>query len=490
MSDHKPLTAFFLVLISAFTLCAQEKAASGEQPNKAVIKEVRGYRTRIREMIRTSLKHGQAYEHLREMCATVPKRVSGSPGAAAAVLWAKQLMERLEFDNVHLEEVMVPHWEPGNNPSLRVTSPANAESTRLPFTPLGGSVPTPLEGITAEVLEVQSIGQLRRIGDQAKGKIVFFNRPMDQTLLSTGQAYGGAVRQRTRGAAEAGKVGAVAVIVRSVSTRSDDAPHTGAMSYQDGVEKIPAGAVSMLGADRLSALLKNKKGVKVCLKLDSQWFKDELSYNVIGEITGSEKPDEILVVGGHLDAWTTGDGAHDDGAGCMHSVEALRLIKEMGFKPKRTIRCVLFMNEENGLRGGRAYYRAHLAEMDKHVLALESDSGGFTPRGFSSDAHKEAKIVLDEIAKLLVNAGAGKVYGGGGGADVSPMRASGVILMGFRPDGHRYFDLHHSRNDVFSSVNERELELGAACIASMLYVVADLKDTLKHNPAPKQRARR
>ncbi len=479
---------FFLVLlvvVGLTSLCsAQLHREKEKEPLSDVIKEVRGYRTRIREMIRTSLKRGQAYEHLREMCQKVPKRVSGSPGAAAAVIWAKQLMERLEFDNVHLEEVMVPHWEPGTHPSLKVTSPANAESTSLPFTPLGGSVPTPLEGITAEILEVQSIGELRKKADQAKGKIIFFNRPMDMTLLSTGQAYGGAVRQRSRGAVEASKVGAVAVVIRSVSSKSDDAPHTGAMNYQDGVKKIPAGAVSMLGADRLSALLKKGKKVSLCLKLDSQWFKDELSYNVIGEIKGSSKPEEILVVGGHLDAWTTGDGAHDDGAGCMHSVEALRLIKEMGYKPKRTIRCVLFMNEESGLRGGRAYYKAHLNEMDKHVLALESDSGGFTPRGFTTNADKEARVILEEIAKLLVNAGAGKVIAGGGGADISPMGASGVILMGYRPDSHRYFDLHHSKNDVFATVNERELELGAACMATMLYIVADLEQTLKHN-APK-----
>ncbi|MFT7618163.1 MAG: carboxypeptidase Q [Planctomycetota bacterium] len=483
----RPTTIMLLascVLLLADSGLAQKKLAAKPEVVSDVAMEVRGYRTRVREMIRTSLKRGQAYEHLREMCEKVPKRVSGSPGAAAAVLWAKQLMERLEFDNVHLEEVMVPHWEPGTKPSLAVTVPANASATKLPFTPLGGSVPTPLEGITAEVMEVQSIGELRKREKEAKGKIVFFNRPMDMTLLSTGQAYGGAVRQRTRGAAEAGAVGAVAVIVRSVSSRRDDAPHTGAMNYQDGVKKIPAGAVSMLGADRLSALLKKQKKVQICLKLDSKWYKDELSYNVVGELTGSEKPEEILVVGGHLDAWSTGDGAHDDGAGCMHSVEALRLIKEMGYRPKRTIRCVLFMNEENGLRGGRAYYKAHLDEMDKHVLALESDSGGFTPRGFTTDAHKEAKVVLEEIAQLLVNAGAGKVYAGGGGADISPMRASGVLMMGYRPDSHRYFDLHHSKHDVFSSVNEREIELGSACIATMLFIVADLKETLKHNPIP------
>ncbi len=461
-----------------------------------ILEDVRGYRTRVRNMIRNSLKRGQAYEHLREMCQKVPKRVSGSPGAAAAVIWARQLMNRLGFDNVHLEEVMVPHWEAGTNPSLKVVVPAHAAAMPLPFISLGGSVPTPAEGITAEVLEVQSIGELRGLGEKAKGRIVFFNRPMDMTLLSTGQAYGGAVRQRTRGAAEAGKLGAVAVIVRSVSSLRDDAPHTGAMSYEEGVRKIPAGAVSMLGADRLSALLKAHKSVKVTLKLDSAWYEDELSYNVIGELRGREKPEEIVLLGAHLDAWDAGDGAHDDGAGCMHVVEALRLIKEMGFKPRRTLRCVLFMNEENGLRGARAYYKAHKDEMDRHVLALESDSGGFTPRGFTTDAHPRARRILQEISWLLVNAGAGQVVSGHTGADISPMRASGVVGVGFRPDGHRYFDLHHSRHDVFASVNERELELGAACIASLVYIVADMEHTLvsnrvaMHKKAPKDPAQR
>ncbi|MCB9832874.1 MAG: M20/M25/M40 family metallo-hydrolase [Planctomycetes bacterium] len=482
-----PFTALLLAFVA---ISSPVRAQEDEEPqvhaevtiDGALRDEIRGYRGAVRDIVKHALKDGQAYESLADLCRRAPKRLSGSPGSAAAVALAQAMMKSAGFENVRLEPVMVPHWEPGDLARVRVLTPARGITTPLPIVPLGGSVATPADGIEAEVVEVPSIEALRALEPATvRGKIVYFDRPMDPTMITTFQAYGGAVKQRTLGAVEAGKLGAVAVLIRSVTTLKDDEPHTGAMRYDDGVPRIPAAALSYLAADRLSALIARGEPVRLALELDCKWFEDEQSYNVVGEIVGREKADEVLVVGGHLDSWSIGDGAHDDGAGCMQSVEALRILLRLGLKPRRTIRCVLFMNEENGLRGGTAYHLAHREEMAKHVLALEADAGGFTPRGFSTDARPEGKRILEEIARLLVNVDADKVWGGGGGADISPMAADGVPLVGYRPDSHRYFDVHHSRHDVFASVNERELELGAACMASLLYIVADLEATLPRN---------
>ncbi len=469
-----------LLLLLALAAPAQ-RAEPAELP-PGLRDEIRGYRSQVRDIIRHALLEGQAYESLRVLTSRAPKRLSGTPGAAAAVELTRQMMKAAGLDEVRLEPVMVPHWEPGEIAEAKVVAPARGLGTSLPIVPLGGSVATPEGGLEAEVVEVSSIAALRALDpERVKGRIVYFNRAMDPTMLTTFQAYGGAVRQRTMGAVEAAKMGAIAVLIRSVTTLKDDAPHTGAMRYDDEVERIPAAALSYLAADRLSALIARGDTVRVALELDCKWFEDELSYNVVGELRGREKPEEILVVGGHLDSWSVGDGAHDDGAGCMQSLEVLRMLKRLDLRPRRTIRCVLFMNEENGLRGGTAYHEAHRDEMGRHVMALESDSGGFTPRGFTTNASADAKLILEEIASLLVNIDADKVWAGGGGADISPMAVDGVPLVGYRPDSHRYFDVHHSSHDVFESVNERELELGAACMAVMLYIVADLEQALPRN---------
>ena len=436
------------------------------------------YRKATTRIVKESLARGRAYENLRDLCREAPGRLSGSPSAAAAVAWAKQRMIDDGLENVRLEPVMVPQWRRGKVARLKVVSPASGIGTYLPICALGGSIGTPEMGLRAEIIEVKSFGALRNLGEQPKGKIVFFNQPMDPTLLQTFQAYGGAVRQRSSGAIEASKKGAVGVVIRSVASNLDDAPHTGAMRYADGVERIPAAAVSTLGANRLSDLLAKEGKVVVELEMDCSWHEDVPSFNVIGEIVGREKPEEIIVVGGHLDSWDLGEGAHDDGAGCVQSMEVPRLLKVLDLRPRRTIRCVLFMNEENGLRGGRAYYATHLKEMDKHVMALESDRGGFTPRGFTSNGRRGTMKALRAAAELLKNVGADRVYAGGGGADISPMAQSGVPLVGFLPDCHRYFDVHHSVNDNFASVNERELELGAACMAVLCYVIADHEQPL------------
>jgi Zn-dependent M28 family amino/carboxypeptidase len=334
------------------------------------------------------------------------------------------------------------------------------------------------------VIEVRDFEELRARADEARGKIVFFNRPMDASLFNSFAAYGGAVNQRSRGAVEAARVGGVAAVVRSMTTRRDDFPHTGAMRYEDGVERVPSVAVSTNGAELLSELIASGQEPTLTLKLDCRWHADKPSFNVVGELVGSERPDEVVVVGGHLDAWDVGQGAHDDGGGCVQAFEVVRLLKALDLRPRRTIRAVMFMNEENGLRGGRAYHADNEDAMAGHVMALESDRGVFTPRGFTSDANPAALAILQDIVALMEDAGIHVMVPGYGGVDISPMAASGVPLVGFLPDCQRYFDLHHSARDTMEQVSDREINLGAGAMAALCYVVADLPETLPRNTIP------
>lgn len=454
-----------------------------EIPEKSAIEEE--YGADVSRIFTETLTAKQTYAKLRDLCRTAPHRLSGSPGAAAAVEWARQRMVAEGLENVRLEKVRVPHWERGDIGELRFAAPVEAAHEPLPILALGGSEPTPPEGITAEVLLVRSFDELRERREEAVGKIVVFDYPLKENLSSTFAAYGDAVGYRSRGAAEAAKAGAVAAIVRSMTTRLDDFPHTGGMRYQDGIARVPTAAVSTLGAERIARHVDAGKRVVLHFRQNCRWLEDKDSFNVIGELRGREKPEEIVVVGGHLDGWDVGEGAHDDGAGSCQSMDALRTLKKLGLRPRRTLRCVLFMNEENGLAGGRAYYDDHREEMPNHVMALESDRGGFTPRGFTTDANRAAFAILTEIAGLFVQYGADRVERGGGGADISFLRQAGVPLVGYRPDPQRYFDLHHSERDTFDQVNERELELGTAAIAAMIYIVADLEETLPRNTPPK-----
>jgi Zn-dependent M28 family amino/carboxypeptidase len=322
-----------------------------------------------------------------------------------------------------------------------------------------------------EVVEVRSFEELRTLGAAAKGKIVFFNRPMDRAQINTFAAYGGAVDQRGRGAIEAARVGGIAAIVRSVTTRIDDVPHTGSVGYHDSIPKVPAAAISTRDADRLSELLKTEPGTKMRLTLNCETLPDAATWNVIGEIRGSELPNEVIVVGGHLDSWDKGDGAHDDGAGCVQSIEALRLLKELELKPKRTIRAVMFANEENGLRGGIAY-AAVQRPGERHVAAIESDAGGFVPRGFGvGDSAAYVRIKTWEPLFAFMNAD--RIVRGGGGADISPLMRQGVPGIGLNVETQRYFDHHHSDNDTIDAVNERELALGAGAMAILAYLIAE-----------------
>ena len=381
-------------------------------------------------------------------------------------------MEKLNLDRVWLQPVLVPKWVRGPKEfALIETEPG--VTFNIPITALGGSVATPSVGLKAEVVEVQNFEELAVLGrENIDGKIVFFNRPMQADLISTFSAYGGCVNQRYDGARQASQYGAIGVIVRSMSLRMDDYPHTGAMSYGDQPvsQRIPAAAISTNAAEKLSNLLKIAPKLKFLLRQQCKQYEDELSYNVIGEITGSTFPDEIILVGGHLDSWDIGDGAHDDGAGCVQSMEVLRYFKELDYKPKRTIRVVLFMNEENGLRGGRKYAEMAALKGETHIFALESDAGGFTPRGFNFDLPDYEFEQVQSWEPLFKPYLIHYFEKGGSGADIGPLKTKTNVLAGLRPDSQRYFDHHHAATDTFDAVNKRELELGAATLTSLIYL--------------------
>ena len=427
----------------------------------------------LQSIYSTSLTNGKSYEWLRYLSNEIGGRLSGSLNAELAVEYTKEELEKLGLDKVWLQPVLVPKWVRGN-PEFAYIETAPGKTIPVNLCALGGSVSTPPQGLKAELIEVQGIEDLNRLNRaDVEGKIVFFNRPMQADLISTFEAYGGCVDQRYDGAKEAAKLGAVGTIVRSMNLRLDDLPHTGAMSYGNTPvnERIPSAAISTNDAERLSGILKIDPKVKFYFKQNCKQLKDVQSYNVIGQITGSQYPNEIIVVGGHLDSWDLGDGSHDDGAGCVQSMDVLRLLKETGVRPKRTIRVVLFMNEENGLRGGRKYAAIAKRKGEKHIFALESDSGGFTPRGFSFDG-PDYKINQILNWKPLF-----KPYlihyfkKGGSGADIGPLKNDELVLAGLRPDSQRYFDHHHAANDTFDAVNKRELELGAATMTSLIYLI-------------------
>lgn len=420
----------------------------------------------IRKVFDEALVKGHAYENLRSLCKDVGARLSGSPQADSAVKWAKSLLDSYHFDSVWLMPVKVPHWVRGDIEKAGIVG-----GKVFSIKTLGGSVSSNGR-IEAEVIEVMNFEELDSLGEaQIKGKIVFFNRPMDKRLISTGQAYGGCVNQRWGGASQAAKYGAVGVFVRSMSHHKDQHAHTGSMGYEEGVKKIPSVALSIIDAEFLSQKLNEEGKVAVYLEVNPQDFEDKDSYNVIAEIKGSEDADEIITFGGHLDSWDVGEGAHDDGAGVIHSIEALRLLKTIGYQPKRTLRCVLFMNEENGNRGGKTYAAVAKEKGENHYAALESDAGGFVPRGFTIDGTEEQLKAMQEWKPLFEPYKLHIFEKGWGGVDIAPLKPMGLPLIGLRPDDQRYFDHHHSDTDVFENVHKRELELGAASFASMIYMI-------------------
>ncbi|MEJ0034419.1 MAG: M20/M25/M40 family metallo-hydrolase [Bacteroidota bacterium] len=425
----------------------------------------------IKVLFDAALGKGESYQMLEHLTTHIGPRLSGSPGAAAAVDWARHVMHEYEFDSVWLQPVMVPHWVRGQKEEGRIVNSKKMGTVSVNICALGGSIGTGPSGIAAAIIEVKSFDELKQLGSGVKGKIVFFNRPMDPTKINTFTAYGGAVNQRGSGASEAARYGAVAVVVRSMGSNSEDYPHTGGMQYAPNVPQIPAVAISTKHADLLSKLLKDDASLQFYVETHCETFEDAPSFNVIGEIKGGEYSNEIIVVSGHLDSWDLAQGAHDDGAGCVQAIEVLRLMKAIGYKPKRTIRAVMYMNEENGLRGGRAY--ADLAEKnkEKHIAAIESDRGGFTPRGFTISATDAEKDRIRSWKPLLEPYGLHDFGQEGGGADIGPLARLNVALIGFLPDSQRYFDYHHTPVDNLDKVNKRELEMGAASMAGLVYLL-------------------
>jgi hypothetical protein len=431
----------------------------------------------IKEIYKTALIDGQSYAWLEHLSNQIGGRLSGSLNAQRAVEWGKDELDALGLDKVWLQPVMVPKWIRGTFEYANIeTSPGNTINVNV--CALGGSVATPLAGIRAEVIEVKNFEELIALGAaKVKGKIVFYNRPMQADLVNTFSAYSGCVDQRYSGAEQAAKLGAVGVIVRSMNLRLDDYPHTGSMSYGDLPlrKRIPAAAISTNDAELLSSMLSLNGKLKFYLKQNCKNLPDVQSYNVIGEIKGSTFPDEIMLVGGHLDSWDLGDGSHDDGAGVVQSMEVLRIMKKINYQPRRTLRVVLYMNEENGQKGAAKYKEIAKQKNEKHVFALESDAGGFSPRGFSIDTTEEKLSKIQAWAPYFEPYLIHLFVKGGSGADVAPLKTETNVLAGLRPDSQRYFDYHHAANDTFDAINKRELELGAATMAAMVYLMDHFK---------------
>jgi hypothetical protein len=449
----KPVISLLLVL-NSFLLFAQTKEE-----------------LTIKEIYKSSLTNSKCYAWLDYLSNSIGARLSGSDNAEKAVQYTKSQLETLGFDRVYLQEMMVPKWVRGEKEIAYFLD--NKTKVNIPVCALGGSIATPKSGLTAEVIEVKSINELEAWGDKIKGKIVFYNRPMEPEFIETFKAYGNCVDQRYAGAKEAAKLGAVGTIVRSMNLRLDDFPHTGNQSYGDlpKSQYIPTAAISTNAAELLSKTLKTNPKLKFYLKQSCQQMDDVVSYNVVGEIKGSVHPEKIMVVGGHLDSWDLADGSHDDGAGVVQSMEVANIFKNIGYKPKKTLRVVLFMNEENGGRGGDKYEELAQANKENHIFVLESDSGGFSPRGFSIESNDAVfnKIVTwkSVFEPYLIHS----FVKGHSGSDIAPLTSKSIIKAGLKPDSQRYFDYHHAANDTFDAVNKRELELGAATMAAMLYLM-------------------
>ncbi len=426
----------------------------------------------LRTITNEILLHGKCYSYLDYLSNKIGGRLTGSPQAAAAVEYTYQLMESIGADTVFKQECMVPHWVRGGKETAKILTTTSGEYS-VNICALGRSVATPEGGITANVIEVDSVGELKHLGKQAiQGKIVFFNGAFDETEVMTFGAYGKAVPQRFAGPSEAAKYGAVGTVVRSMTNSLDDYPHTGAMQYIDSLPKVPCCAISTIGAELLHKKLALDPNAKFHFEMSCQTLPDEKSYNVVGEIKGTEHPNEYITIGGHLDSWDQGQGSQDDGAGIVQTLEVLRTFKALGIKPKRTIHFVMFMNEENGTRGALKY--AELAKLHKenHIAAIETDAGGYSPRGFGVNGKPQQKKKILGWRNLFLPYGIYDFMGGEGGTDIEPLQKSGTVMIGLMPDSQRYFDIHHTSQDTFDKVNKRELELGAAGVAMMAYLLA------------------
>ena len=453
---------FIIILLSFCLISCKNETVPFDQETSDVITTFYG----------DALEFKESYELLRGLSKDVGQRLSGSEGAKKAVLWSKEVMENYGFDTVYLQEVMVPHWERGELEEAYFYNGKN--KINLSILGAGGTVSTPKEGITAEVVEVSSLDEVDELGrENVEGKIVFYNKAFNQRYINQGASYGQTGFQRRSGAVKAAEHGALASVFRSLSSSTyEDFPHTGGMSYREGLDSIPHGGLGVLSSEKLSQALKENPRLNLTVKLSGKWFPDALSHNVVGELRGSKSPEKIITVGGHLDSWDVGEGAHDDGAGCVHSIGALRLFQKQNIKPNNTIRAVMFMNEENGLRGGQKYADVAVMDNEQHIAAIESDASGYVPRGFgfsgSDEQHKKIQDWLKYFDKNTIS----YFSKGGGGADIGPLhRQTGTPMFGLSVDGQKYFEMHHTAKDVFELVNARELELGTASMASLVYLI-------------------
>ena len=463
-----------LALLFIFILVTQAQQPPGSPtptpvPLPSPTVNIDRYRAAAARIIGAALTSDRAYSRLAHLTDHIGNRLSGSENLERAIQWALTEMKRDGLDNVRAEKVMVPHWVRGEE-SLEMLAPV---PRKLQLLGLGNSVGTPAEGISAEAVVVRNFAELDRLGEQVRGKIVVYNAPYAN--------YGATVVYRLQGASRAARYGAVAALVRSITPVSLQTPHTGAMNYDPNQPKIPVAAVTIEVAEFLQRMNDRGDRPRLRLKMEAKFLPDAESANVIAELKGSEKPDEIILISGHYDSWDVGQGAHDDGGGCIVAWEAARLLKELGLRPRRTIRVVLYTNEENGLRGGNAYRDAHRAEIAKHILAIESDSGVYRPEGFglAETAPLQVRSNMQEIAKLLSGIGADQIAASGGGADIGPMMREGVVGASLDVDGQHYFDIHHTPADTLDKVNPRELALCVATMAVMAYTVADLPESFR-----------
>jgi hypothetical protein len=414
---------------------------------------------------------GGAWDKLSHLTDRIGHRLAGSEQLDQAIHWAVEEFRRDGIERVWTETVIVPGWVRGEE-SARILTPAIHEIALLG---LGGSIPTPPEGITAEVLRVRDFEELRAAGERARGKIVLYDKPIEAGFRAK-NGYGSAAGLRVNGAIEAARLGAVAALVRSLGTADFRLPHTGMMRYEEGVKRIPAAAISAEDADLIGRLTESGDAVRVELKLGCRNVPEVESANVIADLPGREKPDEIVLIGCHLDSWDVGTGAMDDGAGCAIVMESLAILARLDPAPRRTVRAVLFTNEEFGAHGARAYAAEHAGEMDRHVLAIEADMGGAEPRGFGVSAGEGGLETVREVARAIP--GALEILEGGGGADISSLRPYGVPLMGLIQESERYFDYHHSPADTLDKIDRSELEQSVVVMASMTYLLAERVEPL------------
>jgi carboxypeptidase Q len=425
------------------------------------------YREPARRLIAESTASRFAWERLAELGDTFGHRLSGSKSLEAAIQWAAEQMKKDGLENVRLEPVKVPHWVRGSE-SLEITSPGRHTVVMLG---LGNSVGTPPAGIEADVIVIRSFAELQTRASEIKGRIVLYNVPFTN--------YGETVQYRADGPSRAAALGAVAALVRSVGPPGLRTPHTGALRYSETAPQIPAAAITTEDADRLQRMVDRGTVVRLRLKMDAKFLPDADSFNVVGEIRGRELPDEVIVVGGHFDSWDVGTGSTDDGGGCIVTWDALRLMKKLDLRPRRTVRVVLWTNEENGLRGGLAYRDTYRAQLANHVLMLESDSGVFKPSGFGFSGSEAARARVIEIAGLLTGIGVDKIGASGEGADIGPsVQAGNIPAMSLEVDGN-YFLIHHTPADTVDKIDPTDMARSAAAVAVMAYVVADMPERLK-----------